>query len=92
MWEIISEQLAPGLEEWVCAVKDMGLHGLAARELKAAKQAKLQWHLLEVFLQNSAVHFFEHRQSQVYLQLPIFQNAVFVEWLLGDFRTGHPTA
>lgn len=31
------------------------------------------------------MHFFEHRQSQVYLQLPIFQNAVFVEWLLGGF-------
>jgi len=86
VWGIISEQLAPGLEEWVRAVKDRGVHGLAAQELKAANQAKLQWHLLEVFLQDSAVHFFEHRQSQVYLQLPIFQNAVFVEWLLGDFR------
>ena len=85
VWELISEQLAPGLEEWFHAVRDRGLHGLAAKELKAAKQAELQWHLLEVFLQDSAVHFFEHRQSQVYLQLPIFQNAVFVEWLLGGF-------
>lgn len=85
VWELISEQLAPGLEEWLHAVRDRGLHGLAAKELKAAKQAELQWHLLEVFLQDSAVHFFEHRQSQVYLQLPIFQNAVFVEWLLGGF-------
>ena len=32
------------------------------------------------------MHFFEHRQSQVYLQLPVFQNAIFVECLLGDFR------
>ncbi|KAL0018011.1 hypothetical protein WJX79_004676 [Trebouxia sp. C0005] len=86
VWKIISEQLAPGLEEWVQAVMDRGLHGLTGQALKAANQVKLQWHLLEVFLQDSAVHFFEHRQSQVYLQLPIFQNAVFVEWLLGDFR------
>ena len=48
VWKIISEQLAPGLEEWVQAVMDKGLHGLAAQELKAANQAKLQWHLLEV--------------------------------------------
>ena len=86
VWKIISEQLAPGLEEWVQAVMDRGLHGLTAQELKATSQAKLQWHLLEVFLQGSAVHYFEHRQSQVYLQLPIFQNVIFVEWLLGDFR------
>ena len=37
---------------------DRGLHGLTAQELKAANQAKLQWHLLEIFLQDSAVHFF----------------------------------
>ena len=86
VWKIISEQLAPGLEEWVQAVMDRGVHGLPAQERKAANQAKLQWHLLEVFLQDSVVHFFEHRQSQVYLQLPIFQNAIFVEWLLGDLR------
>lgn len=48
--EVISEQLAPGLEEWVRAVKDKGLRKLAARDLTAAKQAELQWYLLEVLL------------------------------------------
>lgn len=86
VWKLVSEQLAPGLEEWVHAVKAKGFHGLTANERMAACQAVLQWYLLEVFLQDSAVHFFEHRHSQVYLQLPIFQNSVFTEWLLRDFR------
>ncbi len=38
------------------------------------------------FLQDSAHHFFEHRTSPVFLDLPVFQNAVFTDWLLGDFR------
>lgn len=86
VWQIISEQLVPGLESWVDAVKARGLHGLNADDRSTASQALLQWELLGVFLQDSAVHFFEHRHSQVYLQLPIFQNSVFTEWLLGDFR------
>ena len=49
-------------------------------------QALLQWELLATFLQDSAHHFFENRNSPVFLQLSIFHNPVFTAWLLGDFR------
>ena len=49
-------------------------------------QALLQWELLAMFLQDSAHHFFENRNSPVFLQLSIFHNPVFTAWLLGDFR------
>ena len=76
----------PGLEAWVAAVKARDSHGLDAFERVSGYQALLQWELLATFLQDSAYHFFQHRDSPVFLDLPIFHNPVFTDWLLGDFR------
>ena len=87
VWRLISDELVPGLEAWVTAVKARGSHGLEAFERVNSYQALLQWELLAAFLQDSAHHFFEHRNSPVFLQLPIFHNPVFTDWLLGEFRS-----
>ena len=86
VWQLICDQLVPGLHDWVTAVRVRGNHGLEAFERVTSYQALLQWELLAAFLQDSAHHFFEHRNSPVFLQLPIFHNPVFTDWLLGDFR------
>ena len=87
VWRLISDELVPGLEAWVTAVKARGSHGLEAFERVNGYQALLQWELLAAFLQDSAHHFFEHRNSPVFLQLLIFHNPVFTDWLLGEFRS-----
>ena len=86
VWQLICDQLVPGLQDWVTAVRSRGTHGLEAFERVNSYQALLQWELLATFLQDSAQHFFQHRDSPVFLQLPIFHNPVFTDWLLGDFR------
>ena len=86
VWRLISDELVPGLEDWVTAVKARDSHGLDAFERVNGYQALLQWELLSTFLQDSAYHFFHHRNSPVFLQLPIFNNPIFTDWLLGDFR------
>ena len=86
VWRLISDELVPGLEDWVTAVKARDNHGLEGPERVNGYQALLQWELLATFLQDSAYHFFHHRNSPVFLQLPIFHNPVFTDWLLGDFR------
>ena len=86
VWEIISLELVPGLEAWVASVKSRDSSGLPAFERVNGYQALLQWELLAAFLQDSAHHFFEHRDSPVFLDLPVFQNPIFTDWLLRDFR------
>jgi len=86
VWQLISKELVPGLEDWVTEVKSRDSHGLDAFERVNGYQALLQWELLATFLQDSAYHFFHHRNSPVFLQLPIFHNPIFTDWLLGDFR------
>lgn len=86
VWEIISVELVPGLEAWVASVKSRDTSGLPAFERVNGYQALLQWELLAAFLQDSAHHFIEHRNSPVFLDLPVFQNPIFTDWLLGDFR------
>ncbi len=86
VWEIISAELVPGLEAWVASVKGRDSSGLPAFERVNGYQALLQWELLAAFLQDSAHHFFEHRDSPVFLDLPVFHNPIFTDWLLGDFR------
>ena len=86
VWRLISDELVLGLEDWVTAVKARDSHGLEGPERVNGYQALLQWELLATFLQDSAYHFFHHRNSPVFLQLPIFDNPVFTDWLLGDFR------
>lgn len=86
VWQLISDALVPGLEGWVTAVRGRPSHGLEAFERVNGYQALLQWELLATFLQDSAHHFFENRNSPVFLQLPIFHNYVFTDWLLGGFR------
>jgi len=86
VWQIISAELVPGLEEWVAVVKSRSNEQLPAFERVNGYQALLQWELLATFLQDSAYHFFQHRDSPVFLDLLIFHNPVFRDWLLGDFR------
>jgi len=86
VWQLISDELVPGLEAWVTEVKARDSHGLEAFERVNGYQALLQWELLATFLQDSTHHFFQHRNSPVFLELPIFHNPVFTDWLLGDFR------
>lgn len=86
VWKLISDKLVPGLEDWVTAVKGRDSHGMEGPERVNGYQALLQWELLATFLQDSAYHFFHHRNSPVFLQLPIFHDPVFTDWLLGDFR------
>lgn len=86
VWQLISHKLVPRLEAWVMAVKGRDSHGLEAFERVNGYQALLQWELLVAFLQDSAYHFFHHKNSSVFLQLPIFHNLIFTDWLLGDFR------
>lgn len=86
VWEIISLELVPGLEAWVASVKSRDSSGLPAFECVNGYQALLQWELLAALLQDSAHHFFEHRDSPVFLDLPVFHNPIFTDWLLGDFR------
>ncbi|DBB01799.1 hypothetical protein WJX77_007356 [Trebouxia sp. C0004] len=86
VWQIISAELVPGLEDWVAAVKSRSSEELPAFERVNGYQALLQWELLAAVLQNNAHHFFKHRTNPVFLDLPVFQNVVFTDWLLGDFR------
>ncbi|KAL0023766.1 hypothetical protein WJX77_003167 [Trebouxia sp. C0004] len=75
-----------GLEDWVAAVKSRSSEELPAFERVNGYLALLQWELLATFLHDIPHHFFKHRTSPVFLDLPVFQNAVFTDWLLGDFR------
>jgi len=86
VWQIMSAELVPGLEEWVAVLKSRSSEELPAFERVNGYQALLHWELLATFLQDSACHFFQHKNSQVFLDLPIFHNPVFTDWLLGDFR------
>ncbi|DBA97032.1 TPA: hypothetical protein ACH3X1_014813 [Trebouxia sp. C0004] len=86
VWQIISAELVPGLEDWVAAVKSRSSEELPAFERVNGYLALLQWELLATFLHDIPHHFFKHRTSPVFLDLPVFQNAVFTDWLLGDFR------
>ena len=91
VWEIISAELVPGLEAWVAVVKSRSGEELPAFERVNRYQALLQWELLAAFLQDSAHHFFEHRTSPVFLDLPVFQNAVF-RLAAGRFQAADPAA
>ena len=50
VWQLISDELVPGLEGWVTAVKGRPSHGLEAFERVNGYQALLQWELLATFL------------------------------------------
>jgi len=87
VWSIISTELLPGLNDWVQAVEARGWDNLSKHEQMDAYQAQLQYEQRNIFLQDSAILFPMFPKSDVFLQLPIFHNKVFLDWLLGDFRT-----
>lgn len=87
VWQIISTELLPGLDDWFRAVEARGWDNLSKHEQMDAYQAQLQYEQRNIFLQDSAILFPLFPKSDVFLQLPIFRNKVFLDWLLGDFRT-----
>ena len=86
VWAIISAELIPGLDEWADAVSKRGFTNLKRAEQVDAYQALLQCEQRNIFLQDSAVHYPDFSTSHVFVDLPIFHNKVFLEWLQGELR------
>ena len=87
VWQIISTELLPGMDDWFQAVEARGWDNLSKHEQMDAYQAQLQYEQRDIFLQDSAILFPLFPKSEVFLVFPIFHNKVFLDWLLGDFRT-----
>ena len=64
VWRLISDELVPGLEDCVTAVKARDSHGLEAFERVNGYQALLQWELLATFLQDSPTTSFSTGTAQ----------------------------